>query len=362
MSKNSVTLPAPTGMFGIGKTTYHVIDTTRLEKYSTDEAHPHREFTVQLWYPAAVVTHAVYADYISPASRTHIKAIRAQGRRLPGLTEADVQTHAYLNVPVSSGMQRFPVILFSHGFGVPHYAYTSLLEELASQGYVVVTADHTYKAEPSELPDGKVIGLAAEWAERLTNMEKFEAAADQELKEWVADVQFILDEVERINQNDTHHLLTQRLDLNSVGAFGHSFGGTVATHFGKIDRRCTAVANIDGCLFGTDPLQGFEKPYMLLLAGAYELSEREYNRFGGKQGFDSFLQRHRERIKEFYDSLTHSKYHISLKDANHMSFSDIALFSSEKNQAQFVHLTRQLLVTFFNMHLKHAVHESMIEH
>jgi dienelactone hydrolase len=362
MSKHNVTLPTPTGMFGIGKTTYHVIDTTRREKYSTDPAHPHREFTVQLWYPAAVAAQAVYADYISPASRAHIATMRAQGRRLPGLIEADVQTHAYLNVPVSSSTQRFPVILFSHGFGVPHYAYTSLFEELASQGYVVATADHTYKAEPSELPQGKVVGLAAEWAERLANMEKFEAAADQELQEWVVDLQFILDEVGRINQNDTHHLLTQRLDLNRVGAFGHSFGGTAVTHFGKIDHRCSAVANIDGCLFSAETLQGFEKPYMLLLAGAHELSEREHNRFGGKQGFDSFLQRHRERIKEFYDNLTHSKYHISLKDANHMSFSDIALFSSEKNQAQFVHLTRQLLVTFFNMHLKQPMHNSVGEH
>lgn len=52
---------------------------------------------------------------------------------------------------------RYPVVLFSPGFGVTRLMYSAGARALASKGYAVVTIDHPYDAPIVEFPDGDVI-------------------------------------------------------------------------------------------------------------------------------------------------------------------------------------------------------------
>jgi hypothetical protein len=52
--KEAQALPAPTGMFAVGTTLYHLIDSARQEVHVQD-SHDTRELMLQIWYPAGRV-------------------------------------------------------------------------------------------------------------------------------------------------------------------------------------------------------------------------------------------------------------------------------------------------------------------
>lgn len=58
--------PSPTGLYGIGTTTYHWVDMTRPEPITADAA-DHRELMAQVWYPATPAPDATRAPYIADA-------------------------------------------------------------------------------------------------------------------------------------------------------------------------------------------------------------------------------------------------------------------------------------------------------
>ena len=58
---------------------------------------------------------------------------------------ARVRTNARRNARPLEGLGGYPAIVFSPGYGVPHALYTSLFEDLASHGFVVIALDHTYE-------------------------------------------------------------------------------------------------------------------------------------------------------------------------------------------------------------------------
>ncbi|MBK8249705.1 MAG: hypothetical protein IPK85_20235 [Gemmatimonadetes bacterium] len=70
-------------------------------------------------------------------------------------------THTWPEVPLQWKEARWPVMLFSHGFGVGYESQNTLqMEELASHGYVVVSIDHPYEAGVVVFPNGAVIRMA----------------------------------------------------------------------------------------------------------------------------------------------------------------------------------------------------------
>ena len=91
---------------------------------------------------------------------------------------AESKTHARVGVPVKQG--KHPVVLFSPGLGFSRFLNTALLEDLASQGYLVVAMDHTHES-PVEFPGGRfrVMTMSGRRVERLV-MERGEEKADEE--------------------------------------------------------------------------------------------------------------------------------------------------------------------------------------
>jgi predicted dienelactone hydrolase len=110
----------------------------------------HRKLLVHIYYPAAVGAENVEAPYfpnIHPQEAYEDQHFGTDffknewGESYPRLFSA--HTHASLNAKVASGTARFPVVIFSHGGGIPVLFYSILLEELASQGYIVAAVEHS---------------------------------------------------------------------------------------------------------------------------------------------------------------------------------------------------------------------------
>ena len=113
-----------------------------------------RTIPVQLWYPTAA-REGERSLYVTDSEL--LDDLKA-GSSKPEAVESwrSLRTHAIENVPPEKG--RFPMMTFSPGFGMARAYYTSWVEELASQGFVVAVVDHPFAGETRI--DGKLLTWA----------------------------------------------------------------------------------------------------------------------------------------------------------------------------------------------------------
>jgi predicted dienelactone hydrolase len=123
--------------------------------------------------------------------------------------------------PVTAG-KVFPVIIFSHGLGGSREGYEYLGRYWASHGYVSVHVQHLGSDD-------------AVWRESTQIMKSLREAAAN-VKNAVnrpQDVSFAIDQLEIVNRETAP--LKGKLNLNSIGVAGHSFGGfTVLAVIGQV--------------------------------------------------------------------------------------------------------------------------------
>lgn len=177
--------------------------------------------SVDIWYPANQTANASLTDY-----DLRLFSVRSG--------------HAYTGLSVRAG-EKFPVILFSHGHNAIRFQSWTLMESLASHGFVVVSMDHhgdnlfdMYFGSPS------TVGI-----------------------DRVADLNALLDAVVAAKPD--------LIDANNIGLMGHSMGGRSIVEWvigasNTLKDRIKAVAVIDGG--GDIPAfsDQFTKPVMVFSA------------------------------------------------------------------------------------------------
>ena len=158
---------------------------------------------------------------------------------------------------------RFPVLIFSHGILGGRIQNTSQIQELASHGYVVVGIDHTYDASftifsPTEsIPSGLLANSLGPDGNTAVKIR------DTGIYVRVADVQFVLDELAKLNAEDPKKILAGHLDLEKVGVFGHSFGGATTMGACAVDDRVRSGLAMDGCI-SDERIELLSKPLFIM--------------------------------------------------------------------------------------------------
>jgi predicted dienelactone hydrolase len=340
--------PAPTGPFPVGTVILHLVDKNREETQGTRPG-AHRELMVQIWYPA---------QYSGPA-----RSLRSPSETSFRQTRlALVKTHASSGVPLAEAAPHYPVLIFCPSWNGNRDQNTFQNEELASYGFVVVGIDHPFASQLTVFPDGRRISTAlGEWMDFSTD-ETVKAAvgrANTQLDIRTADARFVLDELERLNRQDPGGLLTDRLDIDRVGIFGHSFGGAVAMEACRVDSRFAAGINMDGCVFGGSAETGVRQPFLFMsddtpipddgsLSVCSELHKRRWR----------FLKQDLNNIR--HSLATYGGYYMTVRGTRHMNFSDSPLSSPLKQRtgAGPISVTRAMRIindytlAFFNQFLK----------
>jgi len=188
--------------------------------------------------------------------------------------------------------------------------YTTLAEDLASHGYVVVGFDTPYRSFVVVLPDGRVIPRAPQNNADLVSGPEQEHLANKLVHAWSADMSFALDELERLNASDRSGRFLGRLDMQRVGVFGHSLGGATALQFCHDDSRCRAGIDMDGAPLGSVIAEGSTQPFMFLLSDHRSDSDAETRQV-------------QANIRSIYARLLGDRrLEIVIRGANHFGFSD----------------------------------------
>jgi len=257
--RTEVTLPAPTGPFAVGRAIYDWKDDAAPDPASSPQGK--REVLAWIWYPAAghssETTDYLPAGIHPPAAPTTLFGL---------LTRNRVRAHAVDGAAVSSQQNSYPLLIMRGGASAPVINYSSLAEDLASHGYVVVGIDAPYRTGRIVFPDGRVVFRSRENNPELATGAEFSRPGERLLSAWIADMRFVLDRLAEINGHDPSGKFTGRLDLTRVGAFGHSFGGAQAAQFCHDDARCKAGVDIDGSPVGSVIQDGLHQPFMFLLS------------------------------------------------------------------------------------------------
>jgi dienelactone hydrolase len=160
----------------------------------------------------------------------------------------------------------FPVLLFNHGWMGRRTLDTFLTEELASHGYVVASIDHTYNTARVAFSGGRVIdgSRGSDLADLGgSTVARIEALWNKELDKWTDDEVFVLNTLQTA-ATDAQSPWYGRLNLNQVGALGHSFGGAASLQVCNMDHRVRSAINMDGWTFGGLRYRSSTKPLMFM--------------------------------------------------------------------------------------------------
>jgi len=364
-------LPAPTGRFAVGTTTWRLTDPSRQETFS-GQGEP-RNVEVLVWYPTAA-----RGGQVAPYLREGLAEVRAFASVFRAPESAfdaleRVRAHAQLDAPPVATGSKLPVLVFAHGYtGIPS-ASTALLEDLASHGYAVFSIVHPFEASAATLVDGRVVRMVdnsgsflgpigevfKEWGPEDETMASVTRTTDEAeqlrllrgylgglqktnlaLRRWVDDTKLVVDRLSSLKADSPIGRLVARVDVSRMGVFGHSMGGVTAGEFCVEDRRCRAGLNLDGIpQYGTMIDATMGRPFLMV-----------YSARPGRAGASDAIYRRSAR----------PYYRVDVQETRHLDFVDMAFWGGPLRErpvlgpiapARIADITRAVVREFFDQEL-----------
>lgn len=340
-------LTKPTGDYKIGQSTYY---------YSKLKSGNNRLLSFQIWYPTQTKsdTKATYqSEAVVKASANFL------GFPLFMVNYFSlIESNSYLNVPAPP-KQKFPVLLYNHGYGGFTSVYQTIFEDLASHGYIVVSIGHEDESALLIAEEGVVIANdpqnvfytsrapelngsnIGEWQNIILNsdnlvenkkayheMIKLTPLHNESTRLWESDTKTAYSKLVEINKTDNY--LKGAFDFGSVGVFGHSVGGATAGQLGFEGGFVKAGINLDGFQFGDLINNKLKVPFMFV---------------SSNQEGDRYL-----RASTFMDKSEAACYQLAIKGFSHDNFTDLKYILEGNSKA--IELQRKLIKAFFDKYLK----------
>ncbi len=225
-----VTFPDLTGPYKVGRVAYEWVDQSR-DETCADIPGLKRDLMVYVWFPASPAKRAKAASYMDTDLAFNIWFGQLNGQ--PGQM-AKIHAHAFNTTNLDTDKTTYPVLIFIPGYYDQSQNYASIIEELVSHGYIVIGTTHPYGSGVVAYPDGRLVTRPST-AKCIPD--------DISGATWLQDVQFVLNQAEKLNTTD--ETFKGHLDLTRIGIIGHSFGGDTAIHEAANDPRIKAGVSLD---------------------------------------------------------------------------------------------------------------------
>lgn len=325
-----IDLPKPSGKFFIGRKLFYRTDQSRPETITADASDKRKVF-VQLWFPADKAG-KIAAEYYPNVAEIFTDADALDVRRT-------TKTHAFDDVKLAQTKTKFPVLVFSPGLGASPFSYAAIIENLVSRGYVVAAINHAYDSGDFKFSGGEIVRQANEKWDRKISKDWTEDQRrqffDERRIEWAKDFSFVLGQLEKLEKP-----FKNKLDLQNVGAFGHSFGGQATSIACASDARFKACANLDGMAQGNVFLPDangkvLKQPFMFFTKSA-EVTNAELKMMNLARA--EYRTRERKRLMQWKPSyknrmaeLESGGYLVLFPGVDHSSFSDWLILNPKEN-------------------------------
>lgn len=297
----------PKPAYVIGSTARYIKDDTRKDEPFSESS---RELMIQIWYPAVKSGNLQRMSYYPYAGMSEAFA-KVAGYPEYFFTNLDlVKTNSFMDAGISGSQEKYPVLLFSHGYSSNRFDNTSQIEEMVRNGYIVVGIDHTHYSSSTVFPDGRMTKVDVE--DLNNNLSLVDKAANI----YIQDAEAIIDRLDSINKDDP--LLAGRLDLEKLGYFGHSLGGATALRTLIMDDRVKAAINMDGYIAGYAG-ETVNKPYMIMM---HDPGMDKYSPGSAKE---ASIKVYNDSIDSFYANSKNAAYIMQIKKSVHLSFTDISI-------------------------------------
>jgi len=356
-------LPEPTGSYKVGTQWIHL--QTSMDESITKDPADKRELMIKAWYPSSAATSGKRDLYADHGNRLGFIQKYGGGVLPPSsINYLDrVKTEAYIDVPIVD--EKFPVLVFSPGYGSMSSGYYAILTEIASHGYVIFSMNHTYESLGTTFPDGRIAIFDHAYAQDISENSMDDVAemrkafqdglsfeerhpivqeamkhyfVKDQLKRWTEDMVYTLNQLEEWNNDG---FFKDKLDLNKIGVFGHSRGGGAAGQLTITDSRIRAAANFDGLQWGEMIDTLYQVPYLHIKADWPADHEDIASHIYVNKSSDYF-------------------YSAMIRQSAHANFMDIPLMVPVRSLAQTgavdpdlcIKITNELTLAFFDKHLK----------
>ncbi|KAF5860672.1 hypothetical protein ETB97_001239 [Aspergillus alliaceus] len=291
-----VALPSSTGPCDVTLHVSELVDISRTDPY--DPKGGKRSIMVTTFTP--INCGSVPSTSYIPNATGRYEDVSFQSFGLPpGTFESlHIQTQTQQPPPPFSHHGDYPVVLFSPALATSRLMYTLLLQEIASNGFAVVSVDHPYDADIVEYPDGHtVLGILA----NISTETEFVRALNTRVKDMV----FLLDQMheEKVIRDIFPLSQGNLLPLDRVTILGHSLGGATAAQTILVDNRFVGGINLDGRLWGPVVDKGLSSPFLLF-------------------GHTNHTQATEPSWAAFWSHLRGWKLELELAQSEHYTFSD----------------------------------------
>jgi len=325
------TLPIPSGPYKTGTT--HISFKSQNQSPLSTDPHEVGMHYAQVWYPTTMMQGDKAPFWPQAATSSGLlAAIFGLPTGNFGTLEA-VKTNALLEVPITEGGTPLPVILFAHGYSFWVTQNTVLMEELASQGFVVFSLSFAYETayqldnnqlkaysfehEPlkkrwNEIFDATTTELYKKRTlekdpEKAWQMERSflsrQPGLQESAQQWLAEISLWIDQLEKLQAQ--HPLLKGRLNLDKIATMGHSFGGSAAVLASHHDLRVKAAINLDGAQYGLKQADRLDKPLLFMYSDSKAVDINSI----------------------YYQQSTADYYAVAVAQTGHLSFCDMPLFA-----------------------------------
>ena len=344
------TMPTPKGDFPIGSETFHWVDSSRLEWFTDENDNDVREIVVQAWYPSEKsnsIGPNSYMDFMNLRSNT-----LASAGKIPAFLPSHldmVSTNTRNDVICSKKLEKYPVLIFSHGITGSRHLHQILFEHLASKGYVVFAPDHSFDANLTIFPDGKI----ADYRSEITGHPDSVEIREKQINTRALDIGFIIDQARKIESGIIDSKLSGKLNLDKVALGGHSYGGATAILASRNNEIIKACVVLDGWI---SPIpdkvisEGINVPFLFMGRPSWD---------------DSDYPGNYERLADLIAHSSNKKYDIRINQTLHLDYTDIPLMSplvkhlmdvGDLNPSTTLSLINDLVLGFLEVHLLEKGH------
>jgi dienelactone hydrolase len=349
--------PKPTGLYTVGTTTIHATIHAQEASAQTEYAPLLCDLMLKSWYPAEQTGDSYTLTPYAPQLTSYYKKNNLLAYLL--LYNRAIFCYEKSYAPVALTKKSYPVIIFSHGLGSLYDANTAYCEELASNGYVVISIAHPHDSEIIFYPDGTKRQASSEIHRKgpwdITHID---------IQQRLDDVTFTLDYITQLN-NNPESFFYNKLDLTTIGICGHSFGGITAFHACQKDPRLRCGINIDGPFAKTN-MQNYTltKPFMFILQDNYRdfITATDTKT---KQEQEQYLKNNYipgiQNMLASVHNIAAPAYIVTIYNTHHYGFSDLAILQHHTLAEYIPFLTigsnsicqvNKYLVAFFDRYLK----------